>query len=455
MSEGAHVKKNHAMAPVRYRFATALLLMVLIAGSIAAEPISLEDARALALANSSSLAKYNLALESARLEEKTRVYGLLPSVSLGVSASGQIWGDTNLADSLRTGASFSVSQKLFDGGKNGYRKAINAINTEVIRQDALAAYFAVLDEADNACYELLRAEAAAETAQAALETAALALSMAELRLESGMISRGDYLQALADQGTRETAWNRALRDLSVSREALKTITGLGETPEVQALDFGAYEDLLRFVSGLSRDSIAVLTENFTAVAQANNPGLLKSNLQLQAAERNVGLAQRDYLPSLSAGISTGINYSATGGMSYSGGSLSVSGSIPLDYWVIGTAVEKQRIARTEAALNYRDAENALAQEIQAALLDLAAYALSALSARRAEDYARQNYEYNLELYALSQASVSTLSSAAAQAISSQTDRAAAEYGFLGGLSKLRSLGAFESQDDLVSLLMAD
>jgi outer membrane protein TolC len=430
-----------------------MLFMLAGIGVVAAEPITLEDARSLALANSSSLAKYNLNLESARLDEKTRVYGLLPSLSLGVSASGQLWGEPELADSLRTGASLSVSQKLFDGGKNSYRKAINAIAAETVRQDALAAYFTVLDSADSAYYELLKAEAAAETARAALETVALALSMAELRLQNGMISRGDYLKALADQGNRETALNRALRNLSVSRETLKNITGLGEIPEPQAIDFDAYEGIIRFLSALPEDSIAILMENFSAAAKANNPGFLKSSLQLQAAERNVGLAKKDYLPSFSAGVSAGINYSAAGGLSYSGGGLSLSGSIPLDYWLIGTAVEKKRLAQTEAALNHRDAENTLGVDIQTALLDLAGYALAAQSARRADEYARQSYDYNRELYSLSQASVSALSEAAAQAVSSHAERLAAEYGFLDGLSKLRSLGAFASQDEVIDLLM--
>jgi outer membrane protein TolC len=445
MSEGKNLQKIYATI--------VLLFMAAGVGVIAAEPITIDDARSLALAHSSSLAKFNLSLESARLDEKTRVYGLLPSLSLGVSASGQLWGEPEFADSLRTGASFSVSQKLFDGGKNGYRKAINAIAAETVRQDALAEYFAVLDSADSAYYELLKAEAAAETARAALETAALALSMAELRLQSGMISRGEHLKALADQASSETALNRALRNLSVNREVLKNITGLGGIPEPQAIDFDAYEGIIRFLSALPEDSIAVLTENFSAAAKANNPGLLKSSLQLQAAERNLGLAKKDYLPSFNAGISAGINYSAAGGLSYSGGGLSLSGSIPLDYWVIGTAVEKKRLAQTEAALNYRDAENAFGAEAQTALLDLAGYALAAGSARRADDYARQNYEYNLELYRLSQASVSTLSDAVTQAVSSRADRLAAEYGLLNGLSKLRSLGAFASENEVVDLLM--
>jgi outer membrane protein TolC len=168
----------------------------------------------------------------------------------------------------------------------------------------------------------------------------------------------------------------------------------------------------------------------------------------------VGLAIKDYLPSLNAGISTGINYSAAGGLSNSGGSISISGNIPLDYWVIGTAVEKKRIAQTEAALNYRDAENTLAMDIQTALLDLVAGSLMVQSARRADEYAQRNYEYNLELYKLSQASVFVLSDAATLAGDSHTQRITAEYSFLTGLSKLRSLGAFDSQDEVKELLLS-
>ncbi|MDR2079450.1 MAG: TolC family protein [Treponema sp.] len=431
-----------------------LLLICVFNNSINAEQIDIDVVRKLALDNSPSLKRFNLTLENARLDEKSRIYGNLPSVSLGVTASGQLWGETSIQDSMRTGASFSVSQKLFDGGKSIYLKAINAINTEVTRQEALTAYFTVLDAADSAYYEMLEAVAVVETKAAAMETAALALSMSELRLESGMINQGDYLKAMAEQGQAEAAWNRAVRDLTVSRANLKSITGLEEIPEPAAIDFSVYEETIRFLSSLPEDAITFLTGRFRNSAMANNPGLLKASLQLQAAERNVGLAKRDYLPSLNAGISTGIQYTAAGGLSYSGGSVSISGSIPLDYWVIGTAVEKKRIAQTEAALSYRDAENTLGVDIQTALLDLIGYALSVQSTRRADEYAQRNYEYNLELYKLSQASVFTLSDAAALAGSSHTERITAEYGFLTGLSKLRSLGAFDSQDAVITLLLS-
>ncbi|GHV29745.1 hypothetical protein AGMMS4952_15850 [Spirochaetia bacterium] len=430
-------------------------LLLIITNSITAEQITIDDVRALALANSPTLARFQLAVDSARLDQKTQLYDNLPSLSLGLSASGQLWGETSIQDSIRAGASFGVSQKLYNGGKSLYLKAINAINTETARQDALAAYFTVLDAADSAYYETLKAAAALETKTAALETAGLALSMSELRLQSGMISRGDYLKAMAEQGQAETAWNRALRDLTVCKANLKNSTGLKEIPDLTAVDFKAYEEVIRFLSMPDEDSIVILTDNFMNAAKANNPGLLKANLQLQAAERNVGLAQRDYIPSLNASISTGINYSTAEGPSiFPNGSLSISGSIPLDYWVIAASVKKKRMAQTQAALTLRDAENTLAVDIQTALLDLEGYALSVQSARRADEYARQNYEYTLELYKLSQASVFTLSDAVALAGDSQNQRLTAEYGFLSGLSKLRSLCAFESPDEVTNLLLS-
>jgi outer membrane protein TolC len=422
--------------------------------SFAAEQITIDEVRELALANSSTLARLQLTTESARLDEKNRVYGNLPSLSLGVSASAKLWGETSFPDSLTAGASIGVSQTLFDGGKSGVQKAINAIASEQTRQEALAAYFDALDAADSAYYETLKAMAAAETAAETLETAALSLSMAELRLGSGMINQRDYLKAMADRSAGETAWNRALRDLALARAQLKSITGLEELPELAAIDFSAYEELIRFLSSLPENGIGFLNDSFSAAAAANNPDLLKSSLALQMAERNVGLAKKDYLPSLSARVSTGINYAATNGLSYSDGSVSLSGSIPLDYWVIGTAVAKKRVAQSEAALGYRDAENSLAITVQTGLLDLIYNALTVQSARQADEYAQQNYGYNLELYKLSRASVFELSDAAKSAGENHSQRIAAEYAFLGSLSKLRSLGAFDSQDDVINLLLS-
>jgi outer membrane protein TolC len=60
----------------------------------------------------------------------------------------------------------------------------------------------------------------------------------------------------------------------------------------------------------------------------------------------------------------------------------------------------------------------------------------------------------MELYRLGQNSVSELSDATALVSSNRNQLIQAEYGFLSTLSKLRSLGAFSSESDLMDLLLS-
>jgi outer membrane protein TolC len=323
----------------------------------------------------------------------------------------------------------------------------------IARQEALREYFAVLDAADAAYYGALQAEAALEASEASLEAAALALSMAEIRLESGMIGYGDYLQALAEKEARETALNQARRDRTIGKVTLKNITGLAELPDAEEADFAAWEEIIQKLAELSEEGAAAFLESFRTTVTANNPALVKAALMNSRAEQAVSLAKRDYLPSLSAGVSSGINYSLRNGIDAPSGRLSLSATIPLDFWVTKANVDKKEIALTEAVLDQQTAEVSLDLDIQTAALDLITLAMSVRSSLRADEYARRHYEQVLEQYRLSLASVSELSDAAALAGSNRTQYIKARYGFLSGLSRIRSLGSFPSDEDLRAALL--
>jgi outer membrane protein TolC len=408
----------------------------------------------MALANSRSLARYNLAVESAGLDEKIQKYGMLPSLSLGASASASIPGEVSLRDSFGAGASFGVTGQIYNGGRNALLKSINSMAAGIARQEALEEYFAVLDAADTAYYGVLEAAAALESSEAALEAAAFALATAEIRLESGMIGYGDYLQTLAEKEAGETARNQARRDLIIGRATLGNLTGPAELQDLEEINFDDWEALIQKLAGLSEEGAAVFLERFRAAVAANNPALVKAALRGSQAEQAVSLAKRDYLPTLSAGISGGINYSVMNGFDVPSGRLSLSASIPLDFWVTRANVGKKEIALTEALLEKQNAEVSLDLEIRTAMLDLVTQAMSALSSRRAEEYARRRYEQVLELYRLSRASVAELSDAAALAGSNRTQHIRARYGFLAGFSKIRSLGSFSSDEELRAALLS-
>ncbi|MDR2071638.1 MAG: TolC family protein [Treponema sp.] len=432
----------------------AVLLLTVILAQAPVFGLDLETARSLALANSRSLARYNLAVESAQLDGKIQKYSMLPSLSLGASGSASILGEVSPQDSFSAGVNFGVTQQIYDGGRNALLKSINSMAAGIARQEALEEYFAVLDAADAAYYGALEAAAALEASETALEAAVFALSAAEIRLESGMIGYGDYLQALAEKEARETARNQARRDVTLGKVTLKNLTGLAELSDPEEVDFENWEEIIQKLAEFSEEGEAAFLERFRETAAANNPALVKAALADSRAEQEVSLAKRSYLPSLSAGVSGGINYSINNGFDVPSGRLSLSASIPLDFWGTKAGVDKKEIARAGAVLEKQNAEVSLDLAIQTAALDLAAQAMSVRSSRRADEYARRHYELVLEQFRLSRASIADLSDAAALGSSSRTQYIKARYGFLAVLSKIRSLGSFSSDEALRAALLA-
>jgi outer membrane protein TolC len=420
--------------------------------------LNIDEARTLALANSRSLAKYKLAIKAGLLDQRGQFYTLLPSPSLGASASATLWnaqeGSAEFKDTIGTGLSFGISQQIFNGGKFFVNKTIAELSAEMARQDALAEFYAVLTSADSAYYACLQTKASLESAESALETAELSLAIAETRAGNGMIKPGDYLQALAEKESRENARNQAKRDLALSELKLKTLLGLDEPPLLREVEFDGYREFIEKMAAVTEEETLRLYGGLLRAA-ASNPALAKASLKNLQAEKQTSLALRDFSPTLSASFSTGLNYSVQDGVRPSSGSLSLSGKIPLDYWVLKDNLMKKQIAREQAALDYGSAEESLETELYTALLDLISQAGAVLSSRRSGEYADKHFEYVMELYRLNQNSVSDLQEASSLARTNHNQLIRSQYGFLTSLSKLRGILVMEDEGALKDLLLKD
>jgi outer membrane protein TolC len=386
---------------------------------------------------------------------------MLPSVSAGYSASmnylNRDWEFVNPVDTFNSGLDIAVTQKIFEGGKSFIQKALAAIATESVRNEALAEYFNVLDSADNAYYAALEAAATMEAEEASLQTALSGLAIAEIRQASGMLNRGDFLKALADKEARENARDQARRSLSLSRMKLKALTGIETSATLEQVKFDAYDGLIRALAGISDEDADALYDRFWRLLVQANPSLARAALNKQRAEKNLSMAKREYSPTLSATLfSSGINYSvASGFASSSGGGLTIRGSIPVDFWVMNNKIEKSKIARDSTALDYKSAEINLETELQSALFNAFAYAGAVVHSRLSLEYAEKHFEYVSERYRLSQSSISDLGEASALLINSRNSHIKSRYGFLQALSKLRSLGAIDDEQKLMKILTGD
>jgi len=419
------------------------------------ETITLEQVRALALANSRSLARHNIAIRGIALDERARVFSNLPSLSLGASASMSLWNQSgpiaNPVDTLSAGASFSISQRIFDGGRNSVQRAINEIASESARQDALAEFFNVLDSADNAFYAVLEAEATLEAEEASLQVAMASLAIAEIRLATGMINQGEFLRAMADKVARENSRNQARRNLALENARLRSLLGVSYLPPLEPVDFSGFEELLLRLGNISDNEADVIYRELWQLLLVSNPAMAQAALSTRRAEQNLSMARRAYSPTLGASFSTGLNFYPEFGPR--GGSLSLNASIPLDFWVIANNVERSRLARDASLLDYMSAGVNLELELQSALLNVLALAESVLHTRLSLSYAERHFEFVEERYRLFQSSISELSEAATLLINSRNNNIRASYGFLRSLSRLRSLGAIDDKERLVDILM--
>ncbi|MDR2964612.1 MAG: TolC family protein [Treponema sp.] len=436
-----------------------ILIYFIFAGAgVFAQSLNLEQARVLALANSRSLARYELAIRSSILDERSQLYTMLPQVSAGYAASVNYlynWEFVNPADTFSAWATLSVTQILFQGGKGFIQKAIANIATESTRKDALAEYFNVLDSVDNAYYAVLEAAATLEAEESSLQAAQLSYSIAEVRQSTGMINAGDYLKAMADKEARENSYNQARRNLALNEARLRSLTGITGAVTLEQIDMSSYERPLLRLSSISDEDAGFLYDEFWKILAESNPSLARAALSSERAERNLSLARRDYTPVISATIfAAGLDYGAAAGFkSSSSGGITIRGSIPLDFWVLNNRLEKSAIARDSAAIDYINAYSSLETDLQSALLNIYAQAGSVLSSRRSLEYTEKHYEFVMERYRLSLSSVSDLTDASSLYIASRNNHIKATYSFLQSLSKLRSMCAMNDESRLIELLL--
>jgi outer membrane protein TolC len=386
---------------------------------------------------------------------------MLPSLSASYSASmdylNRDWGFVNPIDTLSAGATIAITQTIFQGGKSFIQKAISEIATESVRNEAMAEYFNVLDSVDNAYYAALEAAASLEAAESSLQSAVLSLSIAEIRQTNGMINQGDYLRALADKESRESSRNQARRTLTSNLSKLNTLIGLNQSPELEQIDFSSYEGLIQYLAGISDEEAGALYTRLWDTISRSNLSLVGAALSSQRAENTYTLSQRDYYPTISATVfSTGLNWSTANGFSTStSGGITIRGSIPLDFWVLSNKLEQSKVSMDLALMSYVGTETSLETELYSSLLTAITQAESVLSSRRTLDYVERSFEYTMERYRLSQASVSEYVDASSLLITNRNNYIRSSYGFLQSLSKLRSLAAIDDEDRLIGLLLGN
>lgn len=419
----------------------------------ASDTLTLAKARELALGRSKTLQQSMLTIDSSSLEEKSQGYASLPQASLSLGAGLGYPASTTAswADSASVSASFSVSQTIYDGGKNKILAAIDKLATASAREAARGIYLGVVASTEKAYYAVLEAQAALEAAQSDLDASKAHLDIALAKFDAGIVINATVIEAQAETSAKETALSQATRNLAVAKAALKSIIGVEAMPE--AIAFSDYDALMSTLMGLDAQATDSKIAKLDATARANNPSLAVSVIAASQAESQVATAKAGYSPTVSAAWSHEASYTPGSGLDLaSGGAFSLAVSIPLDPYVTKNAVDAKTVEAKKAALSKDIDADSLSLEIQSGVYDLVSAARSVSSSQKALDYAKSNYSVALALYKLSKISSSELSDAELLVSSNRSALISARYTFLSGISTLKSLAGLESDALLLAFL---
>jgi len=431
----------------------SVLLFSMISASLtvgAEEALTLQKARELALERSATLKKATLAVDAASLEAQAQGYAALPTLTASAGSSLDYGsGQSSLDDALGASAKVSASETVFDGGKTAALVKKYGLATEAAREELRAARVSLIASADSAFFAELEAEASVDAAASDLAAAKLRLDIAKAKADAGALSKSDYLQSEAEAASYEAALNTAKKSLSSAKAKLASLTGLPAGTKTQQIDFASYDALLNRLSALDDAAVDKLIAAIAAIARENSPSLAGYSLASQEASLAIGIAKKDYLPTVTAGVSHGLSYAKVDGLS-SSGSISLTATMSLDLWNTKNTVASAEVAARQAELDASDSLATLELDASQDVYSWLSSAHAVISSAKALEYAQSNYENVLEKFKLSAASASDLSDAEALVSTDKTALITARYDFLSNLSALRSLAGLEDEAKLLA-----
>ena len=414
--------------------------------------LSLGKAREAALANSKELKEAGIDVDSALLTERQQSYSYLPSISasVGASSSYDLAKGTSLGDSVSGSAKISLSQTVWDGSAAILAK-IDRLATASAREAARVSYYTVLDTVDGYYFAVLENEAIVGAAKSALDTAKINFALAEAKYSAGTITKTDYLEYESEVSSNETALSQAQRDLSLARRKLSSYTGTALPFNLEQVDFASYDEMIKRVAAYSEEQGDSFASMLRKTAEAANPELSQARIAVDKANAAVEQARAGYLPTVSAGVSTTTSAGVADGFDAASGSISISASISLDVWATKTKVDIADAAARKASLQSEETKRTFGLDVDTAVFDCMAQARSVISSEKAYEYAKSHYESQLELYRLSSASSTTLSTAAELVSTNLKSLIAARYSFLSCIAQIRSIGAFENDEAVMKV----
>ena len=272
-----------------------MIALSLAVASLAAAPLSLEDAFSLALQNNYSIKQVK---NATTIMEKTAIpgnAGLLPSVSLSAGAN-YADNQTPASDTQTTisTAQLSAQYMLFDGFGNIYSyKKLRSQSEQAVVEEKSSIEGTMLMVAQSFLMTSLskdKMEAAKDQLQISQEN----FDKQQSKYDLGSLNKLNYLNAQVNLNADEITYMNAVQSYDEQKRALNIL--LGRDPET---DF----DILAYSAAYNGYSV----KDLTSKVFANNPTLISAGMDLDQSKLDLNKARSDYWPTVALTGSYGYN----------------------------------------------------------------------------------------------------------------------------------------------------
>ncbi|MCX5831279.1 MAG: TolC family protein [Deltaproteobacteria bacterium] len=189
--------------------------------------------------------------------------------------------------------SLSLSQNIYDFNKVGARVDIQSFNLEAAQADLENVKLNVILGVKLAYYEALRAKHARDINADTVKQFEERLETAKGFFEAGAKPIFDVTKAEVDLGNARINMVKANNAVIIAFVNLNNALGMPAAPSYELVDYTAYEK-----------TAVDLSESLNR-AMLNRPDLQSLLRQIEAAQKAIQLARKDYLPTLSGSANYG------------------------------------------------------------------------------------------------------------------------------------------------------
>lgn len=329
-------------------------------------------------------------VEQSRAGLKIAGADLLPSASAsadaGRSRTNPASGSTTTSTSLGVGAGINYELDLFGANRANLEGAEANYAGSQFDRDAVA--LVVMGDVASTYFNVLNARQRLTIADANLKNARDVLGIVQARYDAGTVSALDLAQQQASLAASEAARATTLQNVSIAENALAVL--LGQAPQT----FDVPGESLKHVT------IPAIDSGQPSALLGRRPDIRKAEMDLMAANADIGVARAAYFPSITIGLDGSLATSGFGDPATTVLGLASALTAPIfQGGRIEGGVEQATARQKELVENYsktvlvslQEVEDSLtAEKTAAAREDLLEKAMA--ESRKAYNYARQQYE---------------------------------------------------------------